>query len=66
MKETGLVAAVMIVIDKSRIIHINPKINTFLILQFDKKSGEERVEGCNRKSLALELLFFVLDKWHDH
>lgn len=66
MKETGLVAAVVIVIDKSRIIHINPKINTFLILQFDKKSGEEREEGCNRKSLALELLFFVLDKWHDH
>lgn len=67
MKESGLVAAVVIVIDKNRIIHINLKINTFLILQFNKNSRKERVTGYNRKNLALELLlFFVLDKWHDH
>lgn len=66
MKESGLVAAVVIVIDKNRIIHINLKINTLLILQFNKNSRKERVTGYNRKNLALELLFFVLDKWHDH
>lgn len=57
MKETVLVVAV-VKQNRNRIIRINPKLNTFLILQIDKKSRKEQVEGCNRKSPVLELLFF--------
>lgn len=52
-------AAVAIVINKNGIIHINPKRNTFFILEFDMKSRKQRVEGCNRRSISLELMYFM-------
>lgn len=57
--KTVLMAAVAIVINKNRIIHINPKRNTFFILEFDMKSRKQRVEGCNRRSISLELMYFM-------